>query len=98
VALALAGNISEQLWRKQLPAVVGEEGVHRPVGDQVATPPRRIQLVIAGRDRTAHAGSLPTGSRQRELQDRPNKPRPDEASLSFQAAQERQRSHTRASR
>jgi hypothetical protein len=56
VALALAGSISEQRRGNQLVAVVGEEGVHRPVGDQVATPPRRVQLVIAGVVVSAHAG------------------------------------------
>jgi hypothetical protein len=40
----LAGHIGEQLEWEQLAAVVGEEGVHRPVGDQVATPGRRVQL------------------------------------------------------
>jgi hypothetical protein len=29
-------------------AVVGKEGVHRPVSDQVTTPGRRVQLGIAG--------------------------------------------------
>jgi hypothetical protein len=26
--------------------VVGKNGVHRPVGDQVTTPDRRVQLII----------------------------------------------------
>jgi hypothetical protein len=44
---ALTGNIGEQRWREQLVAVVGKKGVHRPLGDQVATPGGRVQLVIA---------------------------------------------------
>jgi hypothetical protein len=46
VAASLAGKIGEQLGWEQLVAVVGEEGVHRPVGDQVATPGGRVQLGI----------------------------------------------------
>jgi hypothetical protein len=65
-----AGNIGEQLGREQLVAVVGNNGVHRPVGDQVTTPPRRVQLVIGWVDVGRMPGSLP-GHRQQP------KPRPD---------------------
>lgn len=51
----LPDNIGEQLRREQLVAVVGEEGVHRPVRDQVAAPDRRIQLLIGGMVWGAHA-------------------------------------------
>ncbi len=51
----LAGNIGEQLGWEQLLAVVGEEGVHRPIRDQVAAPGRRVQLGIAGVLLGAHA-------------------------------------------
>jgi hypothetical protein len=46
VPAALAGKIGGQPGWEQLLAVVGEEGVHRPFGDQVATPGRRVQLGI----------------------------------------------------
>ena len=46
MATALPDDIGEQLRWEQLVAVVGEEGVHRPVRDQVAAPGRRVQLVI----------------------------------------------------
>jgi hypothetical protein len=39
-------QIGEQLGWEQLLAVVGKKGVHRPVGNQVTTPGRRVQLVI----------------------------------------------------
>jgi hypothetical protein len=52
----LAGHISEQLRREQLVAVVGEEGIHRPIGDQVATPSRRVQLGIGWVAWGRHAG------------------------------------------
>jgi hypothetical protein len=42
VPATLAGDIGKQLRREQLVAVVGEEGVHRPVGDQMAAPGRRV--------------------------------------------------------
>src|SRR5512133_4374900 len=51
---ALTGNVSEQLGREQLVAVVGEEGVHRPLGDQVTAPARRVQLLIGGMALGAH--------------------------------------------
>jgi hypothetical protein len=39
-------QVSKQLGREQLLAVVGQEGIHRPVRDQVAAPGRRVQLAI----------------------------------------------------
>jgi hypothetical protein len=44
----LAGQVGEQLDWEQLLTMVGEEGVHRPLRDQVTTPARRVQLVIGG--------------------------------------------------
>jgi hypothetical protein len=38
--------------------VVGEEGVHRPVRDQVTTPDRRVQLGIGWVAGRAHAGEI----------------------------------------
>jgi len=75
----LADNISEQLGRKQLVTMASEEGVHRPVRDQVATPARRVQLVIGWLGLGTHTRSLSADSLQRELpdrrsqQDRPNR-------------------------
>jgi len=46
VATALDHQVGKQRRWKQLMAVVGEEGVHRPVRDQMTTPGRRVQLVI----------------------------------------------------
>ena len=43
---ALAGQVGEQLGREQLVAVVGEEGMHRPVRNEVAAPGRRVRLGI----------------------------------------------------
>jgi len=54
----LAGDIGEQLGREQRMAVVGEEGVHRPLGDQVAAPGRRVQLVIGWVACGRHAGQF----------------------------------------
>jgi hypothetical protein len=55
---SLAGDIDEQLRREQALAVVGEEGVHRPVRDQVTTPDRRVQLGIGWVAGRAHAGEF----------------------------------------
>ena len=41
-----AGQVGEQLGWEQLLTVVGQQGVHRPVSDQVAAPGRCVQLVI----------------------------------------------------
>jgi hypothetical protein len=38
-------QVREQLWWEQLLAVIGKKG-HRPVGNQVTTPARRVQLVV----------------------------------------------------
>jgi len=46
VAAALSGDVREQLGRKQLLAVVGQEGVHRPLGDQVIAPGGRVHLLV----------------------------------------------------
>lgn len=70
MAAALDDQVGKQLGWEQLLAVAGEKGVHRPVGDQMTTTGRRVQLVIGWVDVGAHAGSLPTGSPQRELPDR----------------------------
>ena len=42
----LTGQIRERLGREQLVAVVGKKRVHRPAGDQVAAPGRRVHLAI----------------------------------------------------
>jgi hypothetical protein len=42
----LAGDISKQLRREQVLAVVGKKGIHRPLREQVAAPGRRVQLLI----------------------------------------------------
>ena len=52
----LTRHIGEQLRREQLVAVVGEEGIHRPIRDQMTTPGRRVQLVIGWVARGRHAG------------------------------------------
>jgi hypothetical protein len=52
----MTNDVGEQLGWNQLVTVVGEEGVHRPVGDQVAAPGRRVQLVIGGVACGRHAG------------------------------------------
>jgi hypothetical protein len=39
-------QIGNQPWWEQLLAVVGKKAGHRPVGDQVAAPGRRVQLLI----------------------------------------------------
>jgi hypothetical protein len=46
VAAAVPDDIGEQLRREQLVTVVGKEGVHRPVGDQVAAPGGRVHLGV----------------------------------------------------
>jgi hypothetical protein len=52
--------------------VVGKEGVHRPVGDQVAAPAGRVHLGVGGMAWRAHEpGSLPALSSQHEPPDRP---------------------------
>jgi hypothetical protein len=42
VPATLTRNISKQRWREQVLAMAGKKGVHRPLGDQVATPGRRV--------------------------------------------------------
>jgi hypothetical protein len=42
----LAGHVGKQRCWERPVAVVGKNGVHRPVGDQVTTPGRRVQLII----------------------------------------------------
>ncbi len=59
VPATLAGNISKQLGWEQLMAMVGEKAIHRPLGDQVTAPGRRVQLVIEGVVCRAHAGQSP---------------------------------------
>jgi hypothetical protein len=54
VPATLTGDISEQLWREQLVTVVGKKRIHRPVGDQVTTPGRRVHLVVGGMVCWAH--------------------------------------------
>jgi hypothetical protein len=44
VAPTLTGQIRERLGREQLVAVVGKQGIPRPVGDQVAAPDGRVHL------------------------------------------------------
>jgi hypothetical protein len=44
VAPTLTGQIRERLGREQLVAVVGNKGIPRPVGDQVAAPDGRVHL------------------------------------------------------
>ena len=39
-------QVGEQPRWEQLVTVVGKKGIHRPVGDKVAAPGRRVQLVI----------------------------------------------------
>jgi hypothetical protein len=46
VSATLARQVGEQLRWEQLVAVVGEDGVHRPVREQMTTPGRRVQLGI----------------------------------------------------
>jgi hypothetical protein len=72
VAAALDHQVGKQLRWEQLLAVVGEEGVHRPVRDQVPRPARRVQLRIGWMDVGAHGGSLPATSARRELPNRRN--------------------------
>jgi hypothetical protein len=43
VAAALGDDIGEHLGREQLVTVVGKEGVHRPIRDQMAAPAGRVQ-------------------------------------------------------
>jgi hypothetical protein len=49
-------QIRKQPWWEQLMTVVGKKGVHRPIGDKVATPARRVQLPIGWVARRTHAG------------------------------------------
>jgi len=56
VAAALDHQIRKQPWWEQLMTVVGKKGVHRPIGDKVATPARRVQLPIGWVARRTHAG------------------------------------------
>jgi hypothetical protein len=55
VAATLASQVGQQPGWEQLVAMVGQEGVHRPLRDQVAAPGRRVQLVIGGMALGAHA-------------------------------------------
>jgi hypothetical protein len=53
-------QVSEQLVREQVPAMVGQEGIPRALIDQVAAQSRRIQqLDTTGISCPLHAGSLP---------------------------------------
>jgi hypothetical protein len=75
VPATLAGDVGEQLGSEQLVAVVGKEGVHRPVRDQVAAPAGRVHLGVGGMAWRAHEpGSLPALSSQCEPSDRPDQP------------------------
>jgi hypothetical protein len=55
VAATLASQVGQQPGWEQLVAMVGQEGVHRALRDQVAAPGRRVQLVIGGMALGAHA-------------------------------------------
>ena len=46
VAASLDHQVGKQLRWEQLMSVVGKQGVHRPVRDQVAALGRRVQLLI----------------------------------------------------
>jgi hypothetical protein len=39
-------QVGKQRCWEQFVSMVGKKGVHRPVGDQMTTPARRVQLVI----------------------------------------------------
>lgn len=69
-APTLAGQVRERLGREQVVAVVGEERVHRTVGDQMAAPGGRVQLVIGCMACWAHPGRLPAPS-SLDQRDRP---------------------------
>jgi hypothetical protein len=70
VAAALPDDIGEQLRWKQLVAVIGEEGLHRPVGDQVAHQLAASNCSSAGWLVGLMPASLPAGSHQREPPER----------------------------
>jgi hypothetical protein len=56
MSTTMTSHVGKQLGREQLLAVVGEEGVHRPRRDQVATPGRCVQLLIRWVAYGRHAG------------------------------------------
>jgi hypothetical protein len=70
VAAALPDDIGEQLRWKHLVAVIGEEGLHRPVGDQVAHQLAASNCSSAGWLVGLMPASLPAGSHQREPPER----------------------------
>ena len=62
MAPTLTGQIHQRLGREQLVAVVGKKRIHRPVGDQVAAPGSRVQLVIGWMACRLIPGTLPAPS------------------------------------
>ena len=91
VAAALDHQVREQPRWEQLMTVVGEEGVHRPVGDQVTAPGRRVQLLIrcmAGRahDQESAHRQPPTRTTESAQPTGSTRPRPFSGFLEHEAS------------